>query len=624
MVPRLLADLIDRDGRPGALDALARLHGADALLVLVPDVETGRLRPAPGLAQTLPAAPRWRALMLAWRDPGERDAWVEDPAGGPDRLVRAWTTPDGDVLAFLGGDPAAGPKVLAPLHRLVCALFRAEQAADLAAVRSRLALDAAAQSDGLVAALDAARRQLAGKAAELADVLVAAERANDALTRANASLEASRRAAERAASHDALTGVASRAAFERSLAAATERAGAQGSALALLLIDLDDIKALNDLQGHAAGDAVLRAVGAGLAAACQDGMAVGRIGGDEFAVAVPGLGTEAALALAERLGALVRSPVACVGGPLAPGCTIGVASVPADAGSTTDLMRKASLALSDTKQASKGSVGRYSAEIEEQFASHRRAVAVLRDALDRGTLEAHYQPKVALPDGGLVGFEALVRLRAPDGSVTGPSAFAQALADRDSVRLLGARMLDLVLADLVAHRAAGARPLPVSINVTGPEISRPGFAETILARLAAAGLPPTLIEIEITETALLGDHPARVRAALGLLRSAGLSVALDDFGTGYSSLSHLLDWDVDCIKIDRSFVGDFAEGARSTRIVRSILDLARGLDLRVVAEGVETQVQARHLAALGCPFAQGYLFGRAAPAAETLFALPRL
>ena len=602
-VSRLLADLVHRDRRPELLDALARLHAADTMLVLVPDAETGRLRPAPGLAQTLPASPRWRALTLAWRDPGEREAWVEDPAGGPDLLVRAWTTPEGDVLAFVGGGPGLSPVVLAPLHRLVCALFRAEGVADLAAVRSRLAADAAARSDGLLQALEAARRQLAGQAAELVDALAAAERA---------------------ASHDALTGVSSRAAFEQGLAAAAEAAGAEGTALALLLIDLDDVDELNHLRGHAAGDAVLRAVGGRLAAACRDGMAVGRIGCDEFAVAVPGRRTEAALALAERLAGLVRRPVAFAGAPLVPACTIGVASIPADGTSTTDLMRKAGLALSDTKQAGKGTVGRYSAEVEEQVESRRRAVAVLRHALDGGALEAHYQPKVALPDGRLVGFEALARLRAPDGTITGPGGFAPALADRDSVRLLGARMLDLVLADLVASRAAGAAPLPVSINVTGPEISRSGFAEAILARLAASGLPPALLEIEITETALLGDHPAKVRAELGLLRAAGLSVALDDFGTGYSSLSHLLDWDVDCIKIDRSFIGDFAEGARSTRIVRSILDLARGLDLRVVAEGVETEAQARHLAALGCPFAQGYLFGRAAPAKETLFGLSRI
>lgn len=602
-VPRLLADLVHRDGRTAALDALARFHAAEALLVLVPDAETGRLRPAPGLAQTLPASPRWRALMLAWREPGERDAWVEDPGGGPDLLVRAWTTPEGDVLAFVGQGPGLSPSVLAPLHRLVCALFRAEQAAELAAVRSRLAADAAAQSEGLLEALEAARRQVAGQAAELADALAAAEHA---------------------ARHDALTGVSSRAAFETGLAAAAEAAGAEGTALALLLIDLDDVNELNDLRGHAAGDAVLGAVGGRLAAACRDGMAVGRVGGDEFAVMVPGLRTEAALALAERLAALVRRPVPVEGPPLMPGCTIGVASIPADARSARELMRKAGLALSDTKQAGKGTAGRYSVEVERQFESRRRAVAVLRHALDQGALEAHYQPKVTLPEGRLVGFEALARLRAPDGTVTGPGGFAAALADRDSVRLLGARMLDLVLADLVASRAAGAAPLPVSINVTGPEISRSGFAEAILNRLAAAGLPPALLEIEITETALLGDHPATVRASLGLLRAAGLSVALDDFGTGFSSLSHLLDWDVDCIKIDRSFIGDFAEGARSTRIVRSILDLARGLDLRVVAEGVETEAQARHLAALGCPFAQGYLFGRAAPARDTLLALPRI
>lgn len=217
-----------------------------------------------------------------------------------------------------------------------------------------------------------------------------------------------------------------------------------------------------------------------------------------------------------------------------------------------------------------------------------------------------------------MGFEALARFEADDGSIQGPADFWPAFSDAESLRLLGGRMLDLVLADLSACQKAGLPMRPVGLNVTGSEIASPGFAQKMLARIDAADLHPSLLDIELTETAILGDHPTKVRASLAMLRAAGMTVSLDDFGTGFSSLSYLLDWDVDCIKIDRSFVGDFAEKSRSTRIVRSIIEMARGLDLSVVAEGVETSAQAEHLTSIGCPLAQGYLFGGAVPAVTAM------
>ncbi len=610
----LVAALSLRDGRTATLTGLARALGATDMLVLVPDPQTGRARPILGSQQTLPGTARWRAFLLACRTAGEREAEVEAVRGGYDVRARGWTTRDGDIVILIDPGPSCALDTDAPVIRLALTLFRAEFVADLAAVSAGVAQDVTLQSERLLASLDITRGQLAQKAEALAVALAEAGRANAALQAANQRLDAERQAAERAANVDALTGVASRPSIEASLAAAIAGRTAAGEPLSLLLIDLDGFKEINDTRGHAAGDAILVAIGERLTATCADrGMLAGRLGGDEFALILDGRTPDAAALEAERIQSIIRLSVPFGTEELPARCTMGLASFPQDAVTPTDLLRKADLALYGAKKSNKGALGRYRQEVEFLFDGRRQAVSLLREALDAHRVVAHYQPKVSLLDGQVVGFEALVRLVADDGRVRGPADFWAALSDQESARLLGSRMLDLVLGDMVACRAAGLPLHPVAINVSGPEMTSPTFGQTVLAKVHAAEVSTAHIQMEITETALLGDHPAKLKAALAALRSAGISVALDDFGTGYSSLSYLLDWDVDCIKIDKSFVGGLGQSARSTNIVRCIVDMARGLQLDVVAEGVETAEQAAFLRSIGCRLAQGFLFGRAVP-----------
>ncbi len=615
----LIADMSFRDGRAAAFTRLARSLGATDMLVLVPDPQTGRARPVLGATQTLPGTSRWRAFIRACRSPGEREAEVEAPRGGYDVRVRGLTTQDGDIFVLIDPGPSCALDPATPPIRLALSLFRAELVADLALVSAGVAQDITLQSERLLASLEITRGQVAQKAEALAAALAEAGRANAALHLANQRLDAQRLVAERAANVDALTGVASRALIESSLASAIAGRTDSGDPLSLLLIDLDGFKEINDTRGHAAGDAILVAIGERLMAVCAGrGMLAGRLGGDEFALILEGRTPGAAAIEAERIQALIRVSVPFGTEELPARCTMGLASFPQDAITPTDLLRKADLALYGAKKSNKGALGRYSQEVEFLFDGRRQAVSLLRDALEAHRVVAHYQPKVSLLSGQVVGFEALVRLVDHDGRLRGPADFWAAFSDQESVRLLGGRMLDLVLGDIAGCRAAGLTLYPVAINVSGPEMSNPNFGETVLAKVQAANVSTTQIQMEVTETALLGDHPAKLKASLVTLRAAGISVALDDFGTGYSSLSYLLDWDVDCIKIDRSFIGGLGQSARSTNIVRCIVDLARGLQLDVVAEGVETAEQAAFLRSIGCRHAQGYLFGRAVPPEDSI------
>ena len=615
----LIADLSSRKSRATAFTRLARALGATDMLVLVPDPQTGRARPVLGATQTLPGTARWRAFLRACRATGEREAEVEAVRGGYDVRVRGWTTQDGDILVLIDPGPSCRLDPSVPLIRLALTLFRAELVADLASVSAGVAQDVTLQSERLLASLEVTRGQVAQKAEALAAALAEAGRANAALQSANQKLDAQRVTAERAANVDALTGVASRALVEASLAEAIAGRMDSREPLSLLLIDLDGFKEINDTRGHAAGDAILVAIGERLMTACAGrGMLAGRLGGDEFALILEGQTPNDAALEAERIQSIIRVSVPFGTEDLPARCTMGLASFPQDAVTPTDLLRKADLALYGAKKSNKGALGRYSQEIEFLFDGRRQAVSLLREALDAHRVVAHYQPKVSLLNGQVVGFEALVRLVHDDGRIRGPADFWAALSDQESARLLGSRMLDLVLGDIVGCRAAGLPLHPVAINVSGPEMSSPNFGQSVLAKVQAADVNTAQIQMEITETALLGDHPAKLKASLVALRAAGISVALDDFGTGYSSLSYLLDWDVDCIKIDKSFVGGLGQSARSTNIVRCIVDLARGLQLDVVAEGVETAEQAAFLRSIGCRLAQGYLFGRAVPPEDSI------
>jgi diguanylate cyclase len=403
---------------------------------------------------------------------------------------------------------------------------------------------------------------------------------------------------------DELTGLANRRRLLRALDAAL---AAPGGACTLMLVDLDGFKALNDSLGHAAGDRVLAVVGARLRRAVGESGLVARLGGDEFAVLLAGPGD--AEPVAQALHAAIARPLPLAGGP-AVGASIGLASAPAHGDHPSTLLREADLAMYAAKRTG-------AATAVAQRAPAGTMAPELRRALDHGELELYVQPQARLADHAVGGVEALIRWRHPERGLLAPAAFLTAVREAGLMRRLTGRVLEAALHHARAWAQDGT-PIPISVNVSAEDVLDPDFPGHVRRLLDDAGLPPALLRLEITETALMAD-PERANDGLAALRRAGVEVGLDDFGTGYSSLAALRWLELDELKIDRSFVRELAGGGPDASIVRATLALARTFGLRVVAEGIEDEATWDALARLGCDVGQGYWLARPMPADE----LPR-
>ncbi len=417
-------------------------------------------------------------------------------------------------------------------------------------------------------------------------------------------------ALRKAADFDELTGLANRRHFNASLSDAIAKANRTGRGISLMVLDLDNFKAVNDTRGHGVGDMILTEIGRRLAQeSCEDCFAA-RLGGDEFALIVCGDQSQARIeGLAQRLMAHLRQPVRVGPMHIHVGGTLGVARFPDDAGSSPDLLKKADLALYSAKQRDRGTVSFYTSAMAELFELHSAAADLLRNAMAHARLVPFYQPKVRLDDGACYGFEALARIATEEGATIGPTIFAPALADRALARRLGRRMLYAVTSDIAAWRRAGLDPVSVSLNVCEGDFADGKLAQRILMRLDELGLKHSDLTIEVTESVFLGEGANIVREALDLLDAAGVKVELDDFGTGYASLAHLRAFPVSRLKIDKSFIEGLEGGDDSDVIVQAVIDLGHNLGCEIIAEGVETQLQADRLRNMGCDAAQGYLYG---------------
>lgn len=397
-----------------------------------------------------------------------------------------------------------------------------------------------------------------------------------------------------AAETDPLTGLLNRRGLDRVLADALTRADAVARPLSLALVDLDHFKGVNDSQGHDAGDRVLAEVARAWEDVLRAGSHLARVGGDEFALLLPDTGGADAETLVERLRAAV---------PGRRTCSAGLAAFqPGDSASL--LVGRADAALYDAKRAGRDRTGHSG---EQAALEHQ-----LRGALQRGELFLAYQPIIQLPDGRVVGMEALVRWRHPQRGVLQPDAFIPAETS-EVVHELGEWVLGRAFADAVLWRAdhpfgAGAPPT-VAVNVAGPELRAPGYVSNFRAQLRASGLPADVVVLEVTESTLDADSPGVVRT-LAQLRELGVHVALDDFGTGWSSLSRLDRLPVDILKIDRSFVEPLAQPGGDPTMLRAVVAIGRALHIDVVAEGIETARQATAVTDAGCGFAQGWFYGR--------------
>ncbi|MEI4273557.1 bifunctional diguanylate cyclase/phosphodiesterase [Klenkia sp. LSe6-5] len=415
--------------------------------------------------------------------------------------------------------------------------------------------------------------------------------------------------AEDGARTDPLTGLGNR----RRLAEATARVLGTGTPVSVLFVDLDGFKAVNDSRGHVVGDALLVEVAARLRAGVRADDLVVRVGGDEFAVLVPGP-VERAVEVARRLQSAVRYPVQLTGRPATVTASVGVASTSSAARRDADLLlRNADLAMYQAKATGRDKVVTFVPGMA-QAASDRASLAEdLTVALAAGDqLHVHYQPVVTLPGGDVHGYEALVRWQHPTRGPVAPLQFVPIAEQTGTVVALGAWVLRRATRDAAAGLAGQPGPSRVAVNVSAVQLADAGFVQSVRDALADSGLPARRLVLEVTES-LLADDLDTASARLQELRDLGVRIAIDDFGTGYSSLSYLRRLPVDVVKVDRSFVADLARGGAATTLVASVVELARSLALDVVAEGVETPEQLATLVELGCTYAQGYLLGRPAP-----------
>ena len=423
-----------------------------------------------------------------------------------------------------------------------------------------------------------------------------------------------------AAGHDAMTGLPNRRVFHEQLQETLAEAKDSGGRVGLLILDIDHFKEVNDDRGHDCGDALLRVFAERLRLAVRSTDTVARLGGDEFAVILRDLrGPDELAAIVSPILERIQLPFSHLGRSLDCRASVGASLYP-DQGETPDeLMKNADLALYVAKLSHRGTVTIFSADMRAEMQNRISMLNLARDAIRQGLIVPYYQPKINLCTGRIAGFEALLRWRHRSLGMQAPATIAEAFGDMKLASQIAERMQTSVFADMRRWLDQGLDFRHVAINTSGAEFRRDDFAEQLLARLQRAEVPPERLEVEITEkTAFLGKNSEHVVRALEVLRKHRVRVALDDFGTGFSSLSHLKDLPVDVLKIDQSFVRDIAGTPDSddAAIVLAVLNLGRSLKIEVVAEGIEHQSQADFLRANGCDTGQGFLFGKAVPAAE--------
>lgn len=417
------------------------------------------------------------------------------------------------------------------------------------------------------------------------------------------------------ADHDSLTELPNRRLFQNALGERLAAAGRKGERLALLLLDVDDFKQVNDTHGHDAGDMILRTFADRLRATVDTEAMIARLGGDEFAVILPSKNDVAATekVMASILSRL-REPFVHAGAVLDCRASAGAALFPIHGGDSDDLLKCADMALYDAKSRGAGSMALFAPSMRSAVEARAVMVRTAREAIHTDRVAPFYQPKVALGSGRLTGFEALLRWRDPKRGFQPPASIVAAFDDVELANDLSKRMLDRIIRDMTGWLDAGLEFGHVALNASAAEFRQGGFAERVLATLAAADIAPDRLEIEVTETVFLGRGAEFVLSALKMLSEAGVRIALDDFGTGYASLTHLKQFPVDTIKLDRSFISDLEDDPYDAAIVRAVLNLGESLGIDIVAEGIETPVQAAYLWAQGCGYGQGHLFGKPLPA----------
>jgi diguanylate cyclase (GGDEF)-like protein len=414
--------------------------------------------------------------------------------------------------------------------------------------------------------------------------------------------------------HDALTGLPNRTLFHDRIGQALRLARRERAIGAVLLIDLNRFKEVNDTLGHAKGDQLLKEIGTRFSGTLRESDTIARLGGDEFGVLLPGVGTGAgAVAAAEKLRAALDPDLFIDGLPVHVDASIGIALYPQHGDDVDSLLQHADVAMYEAKRTHSGHEI-YSVEHDPYNPVRLAMVGQLRKALEDGQVILHYQPKVDLETGAVVGAEALVRWQHPERGLIPPADFVPMAERTGLIKPLSRYVLDRALAQCREWRGDGL-DLKVSVNLSARNLLDPTLPDDVSKLLAKWGIPEHLLELEITESTIMID-PQRAMEVLGRLNDMGIGLSIDDFGTGYSSLVYLKELPVHELKIDRTFVARMASNRGDAFIVRSTIDLAHNLRLKVVAEGVEDEDTLKELAELGCNIAQGFHLSRPLPPDE--------
>jgi diguanylate cyclase (GGDEF)-like protein len=457
---------------------------------------------------------------------------------------------------------------------------------------------------GAVLALDSIRNDLEKTVLERTQDLLCA---NQTLSAEITEREAAEARAQTLARHDPLTGLANRRHFLEELERRLGLVAARDDGFALLFVDLDRFKPINDVHGHAIGDQLLQVIASRLSACLREDSFAARLGGDEFAVILEGaIDREEVAAAARRILNELAAPILANGLRLTVGASIGIAVCPSDGRTPAEILQHGDAAMLRAKE-DRGVFKFFDSSIDEQLKSKASLEAELRSAIPSGHIVPFFQPVVRLEDGAIAAYEVLARWPHSERGMISPTEFIPVAEE--------AGLVDSMFWALLAQACRKALSAPgdftVAVNISPSQVRDQWFPEKVLRTLRETGFPPQRLEIEVTESAMIGDIQ-RAKTSLLSLKNQGVRVALDDFGTGYSSLYLLRALPIDKLKIDRSFVASMTTDRESATIVGALIGLGRALGLQVTAEGVEDVATADALAALGCEFAQGYLYGHAA------------
>lgn len=429
-------------------------------------------------------------------------------------------------------------------------------------------------------------------------------------------LEAANRQLRHLATHDALTDLPNRVLLDDRLEQAIAHADREGQAFAVMMLDLDRFKMINDSLGHHAGDAVLKEVASRLRKVVRSIDTVARFGGDEFVLVIgPSTPPASADEIAERIGEELGQPVRSGGVDLHVSSSIGIAAYPTDGRSADRLLAHADAAMYCAKHRGRNNYQRFAPEMDALTVERANLESELHQALRLQQLELHYQPKVDTASGDVRSAEALIRWRHPQRGLIPPAQFIPLAEECGLIHDIGAWVVREACRQCAAWQRAGVPPLRVAVNVAASQFRRGDLLDVIQSALQESQLDPQYLEIELTESVVMTD-PEGTAAILEQLSRMGVLVSVDDFGTGYSSMNYLRRFPIDKLKIDRGFLKDLITSSDDASIVRAIISLAHSLRLKVVAEGVETPEQLRFLRTLGCDQYQGYHFSPPLPASE--------